>query len=105
MPVMFQCSHRLARENTSACNKLQRGLVSFNCYCHWKVLVVHTSQDGVRSSFIFSKKGITQGNALAMAASGIRVLPIISCLKEEFPDLKQPWYADNVGTSSSFANL
>ena len=40
---------------------------------------------------------MTQGDTLAMSTYGIGVLPLIKQLKAEYPDVTQPWYADNVG--------
>jgi hypothetical protein len=60
----------------------------FNCYRHFAVLVVQ-SQDGRSTTFIYSQDGMTQGDALAMAAYGMGLLPLICRLKEEFPTVRQ----------------
>ena len=51
---------------------------------------------------IFSKEGVTQGDPLSMFGYGIGVLPLIRRLKEEFPSVKQPWYA---GAGGHFTEL
>jgi hypothetical protein len=35
----------------------------------------------------------------------IEVLPLIRCLKEEFPLMQQPWYADDAGAGGYFAEI
>ena len=46
----------------------------FNCYRHWSTLVVQ--EKGDRSGHLLhSKKGVTQGDPLAMIAYGISILP------------------------------
>jgi hypothetical protein len=77
---------------------------TFNCYRHFSVLVIW-SQDGRSTAFIFSQEGVTQGDALAMAAYGMGLLPLIRRLKEEFPTVRQPWYADDAGAGGKFRDL
>ena len=38
-----------------------------------------------------------------MIAYGIGIFPIIKNLKQEIPDVTQPWYADNAGALRTFA--
>jgi hypothetical protein len=40
-----------------------------------------------------------------MFGYGIGILPLIRDLKEEFHEVKQPWYAHGVGARGSFTNL
>ena len=47
------------------------------------------------ASFLHSKEGVTQGYTLAMIAYGIGILPLIKNLKQDIPDVTQPWHADN----------
>jgi hypothetical protein len=54
------------------------------------------------SSSIHSKEGVMQGDALSIVAHGIQVLPLIRHLKQDFPGVKQPWYADDAGTGAHF---
>jgi hypothetical protein len=44
------------------------------------------------ATFLFSKEGVTQGNPLFMVAYGLSLLPLIQQLKDEFPNILQPWY-------------
>jgi hypothetical protein len=77
---------------------------TFNCYRHFAVLAIQ-SQDGRSTAFIYSQDGVTQGDALAMAAYGMGLLPLIRRLKEEFPTVRQPWYADDAGAGGNFQDL
>jgi hypothetical protein len=77
---------------------------AFNCYQHFAVLVIR-NQDGRSTAFIFSQDGMMQGDALAMAAYGLRLLPLICQLKEEFLEVRQPWYADDAGAGGHFKDL
>jgi hypothetical protein len=73
---------------------------TFNCYKHWSSLMIHgNNSTGV---VLHSKEGVTQGDPLAMITYGIGTLPLIQQLKEEFPDTKQPWYADDAGAGAKF---
>jgi hypothetical protein len=40
-----------------------------------------------------------------MVGYGVGVLPLIRRLKEEFPHMKQPWYADDAGAGADFADI
>jgi hypothetical protein len=42
---------------------------------------------------------------ISMVIYGIGVLPLICRLKQEFPGVKQPWYADDAGTGANFPVL
>ena len=46
-----------------------------------------------------------QGEPLTMIAYGIGILPLIKNLKQETPDVTQPWYTDNSGALGTFARL
>ena len=48
---------------------------------------------------------MTQGGALGMVSYGISILSLIKNLKSEFPDVTQPWYADNVGALDIFVRV
>ena len=48
---------------------------------------------------------VTHGNQFYMVAYGIGVLPLIKRLKVVYPDVTQPWYADDAGLLSIFDNL
>jgi hypothetical protein len=75
----------------------------FNCYQHWLVLVVRAGNGNV--TFLFSKEGITQGDPLSMVAYGLSLFPFIRQLKDEFPDVFQPWYADDAGGGGKFQQI
>jgi hypothetical protein len=73
---------------------------TFNCYKHWGTLVVRSNNGtGV---FLFGREGITQGDPLSMFAYGVGILPLIRVLKEEFPEVEQPWYADDAGAGGKY---
>ena len=40
-----------------------------------------------------------------MIAYGIGILPLIKNLKQEIPDVIQPWYSDDAGAFGTFAIL
>ena len=70
---------------------------TFNCYCHWAMLVVSNTSDG-SGHFLHSKEGVTQGDPLTMIAYGIWVLPLIRDLRRDHPRVTQSCYADDAGT-------
>ena len=45
------------------------------------------------------------GGGLDMVAYGIGVLLLIKRLKLAYPDITQPWYANNAGTLDTIDNL
>jgi hypothetical protein len=51
---------------------------------------------------LYSKEGVMEGDPLSMFGYGIGILPLILRLKQEFPAVKQPWYANAGG---SFTDL
>ena len=52
-------------------------------------------QSGGEPEIILSKEGVTQGDPLAMALYGISLLPLAEIMPKRFPDVLQPWYADD----------
>ena len=46
-----------------------------NCYCHHSLIVLRN--EDVTANILHIRKGVTQGDLLAMVAYGIRILPII----------------------------
>ena len=48
---------------------------------------------------------MTQGGPLTMIAYGIGILSLIKNLKQEIPDVTQPWYADDSGDLGTLARL
>ena len=77
---------------------------TFNCYRHLATLVVRDIGDG-SGHFLHSKKGVTQGDPLAMIAYGIGFLPLIWELREAHPCVTQPWYSDDAGAGGAFIDV
>jgi hypothetical protein len=76
---------------------------AYNCYSHHSLLIVRNP--GGIAIFIFSKEGVTQGDPIAMFCYGIGILPMIRQLKTKYPELRQPWYADDAGALGSFDDI
>ena len=57
------------------------------------------------ASFPYSKKGVKQGEPMAMIVYRIDILPLINDLKHYIPDVIQPWYADNSIALGMFARI
>ena len=75
----------------------------FNCYLRWSSLVLR-NRNGT-ASFLHSKEGVAQGDPLAMISYKIGILPLIKNLKQEIPDVTQPWYADDAGALGTFTRI
>jgi hypothetical protein len=76
----------------------------FNCYKHWAVLLLQGNNG--HAAFIFSKEGVTQGDPLSMFAYRILgILPLIRQVKADFPQVEQPWYADDAGAGAKFDEI
>ena len=52
-----------------------------------------------------NKEGVTQGDPLSRVAYGIRFLRLIKQLKAAYPDVTQPWYAENASALGTFDNI
>jgi hypothetical protein len=52
--------------------------------------------------FLFSREGVTQGDPLSTFAYGVGILPLIHVLKQDFPEVEQPWYTDDVGADGKY---
>jgi hypothetical protein len=50
---------------------------------------------GESAIFILSMEGVAQGDPFAMALYGITLLPLIAHLRRMFPEVLQPWFADD----------
>ena len=48
---------------------------------------------------------MTQGDPLTIITYGIGILSLINNLKQEIPDVTQPWYADDAGDLGAFTRL
>ena len=66
---------------------------AFNCYRHAKRLICRDA--GGKPIIILSKEGVTKGDPLAMVLYGIALLPLAEILREAYPEVLQPWYADD----------
>ena len=67
---------------------------AFNCYRHEiRLLCRRPGEEALR---LLSKEGVTQGDPLTMALYGVALLSLAELLREDFPLVMQPWYADNV---------
>jgi hypothetical protein len=56
-------------------------------------------------TFVYSKEGVTEGDPLSMFTYGVGILLLIRTLKQAFPELEQPWYADDAGVAGKFDNI
>ncbi len=66
---------------------------AFNCYRHKAMpIICNPSHTWI---ILWSCKGITQGDPLAIVLYGIVLVPLVKILQHTFPDIMQPWYADN----------
>jgi hypothetical protein len=79
-------------------------MFAFNCYKHHSILYIR-GLNGKFGSMLHSREGVTQGDPLSMILYGIRMLPLIRKLKVEFPNLYQPWYADDAGAAGGFEEI
>ena len=72
----------------------------FSSYRHWSWLVLY-NENGM-AIFMHSREGVTQGEPLNMVTYLIGVLLLIKCLKEDYRDVTQTWYAANAGALGIF---
>ena len=56
-------------------------------------------------NILHSRDYMMQGDLLAIVAYGIKIIPLIKHLKSTYPDVTQPWYAENVGALGMFDHL
>ena len=75
----------------------------FNCYRHSSTLVLRGNNG--EANFLYSKEGVAQGDPPSMFAYGLGILPLIRVLKTEFPDVEQPWHADDAGAGGKFEEI
>ena len=79
---------------------------AFNCYRHWSIMVVRTTGNTTMAVIIIhSQEGVTQGCPLAMIIYGIGNLPLVRELKQQVPDVIQPWFADDASGGGKFLQL
>ena len=70
-----------------------------NCYNHPSRLFVAGGKE------LLSAEGTTQGDPLAMPGYGIGIMPLLSLLKSETPEVKHVAYADDIGGGSRLENV
>ena len=61
---------------------------TFNCHRHWDALVIRAGD--TTGHFLHIKKGVTQGDPLAMISYGLGILPLIRDLRAAQPRFTQP---------------
>ena len=61
--------------------------------------------NGGHAVFISGKEGVIQGDPLSMFAYGIGMMPLMRQLKAKFPQVEQPWYADDAGADAKFDEI
>ena len=66
---------------------------SFNCYRHWVQLLLRQPHNA--PVIILSREGVTQGDSLLMVLYGITLVPLAEELRDEYPTLLYPFYANN----------
>jgi hypothetical protein len=55
--------------------------------------------------FLLIHQGVTQGDPLAMLGYALGMLPLTHQLKAEFPEVEQPWYADDAAAAAGFTRI
>ena len=76
----------------------------FNCYKQWATLIVRDPASRT-PRLLLSREGVRQGDPVSMVAFGLGLLPLIQQLKNELPEVIQPWYADDAAACGSFDSL
>ena len=71
------------------------------CPNHYHTQLIVQAPDGMADTILI-REGFTQGEPLSFLVYGLEVLPIIHQLKETFPDIHQPWYADDASSGRWF---
>jgi hypothetical protein len=67
---------------------------TFNCYRHSATLILR--RPGHPNCYVLqSREGVTQGDPLAMVIYGLAMPPLSHDLRERYPKVLQPWYADD----------
>ena len=51
--------------------------------------------------FLYSKKGINQGDPLTMVLYGLGIPPLVQELRKAHPGVTQTWYADDAGAGGT----
>ena len=76
---------------------------AFNCYRHWATLAIRAC-DGT-GNFLFSKKGVTEGETLTMVEYGLGILPLIRELRKVHSDITWICYTDDAGSGGIFEGI
>jgi hypothetical protein len=75
----------------------------FNLYNHWPTLLIRNNDDS--GGFLFNREGVTKGDPLVMLGYALGMIPLTRQIKAEFPDVDQPWYADDAEAAAAFATI
>ena len=76
---------------------------SFNCYRHSAQLILRRRNAPCKQ--LLSQEGVTQGDPLSMVLYGLALVPLGKILRDEFPTILQPWYADDAAMSGIAHNI
>ena len=66
---------------------------AFNCFRHWEKLLLR--QTGDTTVILLSLEGVTQGDPLSMVLYRITLVPLLEELRDAYPTLLSPSYADD----------
>ena len=95
-------------------------LIALTEQTHWQTLVVSAlpsqlylstyiyrerSELFLGQNTLLSQEGTTQGDPLAMPFYALATRPLIDSLTQDFPDVKQIWYADDATAASKLSVL
>lgn len=76
----------------------------FNLHRHHSLIIMH-GDSSKRSHILFCEEGVSQGCPASMVLYGLLLLPFINKLKELFPDLFSPWFADDGSAGGKLDSL
>ena len=68
---------------------------AFNAYRHQWQQRLCVGRAGLATLVLLSMEGVTQGDPLTVALYGVALLPLIEHLRQEYPRVLQPWYAND----------
>ena len=74
---------------------------AFNSYKHHATLIIRSNNIKDMAT-IYSCKGVIHGVVLAMLLYGLALIPLIKELKQKYPRLHQPWYADDSAAAGRY---
>ena len=67
---------------------------ALNCYMHWGFILLR--QPGDTAVILLSQEGVTQGDPLLMVLYRITLVHMAEELRDEYPTLVSPFYANDV---------